>query len=124
MNNHNFLPYDVTCLLPEANPYSCLDDKVYFPFMPTWYENKFEGKIIKEATKNTDYDKSIRDAWTILDALTYIEEKYNRYIEVQHSRTNCGWAFAINSKWYPTRTEAYIEGIKYVLETLNQQDNE
>ncbi len=109
MINHNFLPYDICLLLPESNPYK------NSLFTNTWVQDDTTKEYFIVPYLNF---MSIRDAWTIMDALQYIEDTYKYYICVKATFKY----YTVNtsqSGQYITRTEAYIAGIKYVLELEN-----
>lgn len=123
--NHNFLPFEVTELLPKENPYTSTFAYVLYDFSETiFFENKAklkEGSFVK-----------LCDAWTIIDALTWLEETHCRYVEVMRGRhgkfivsiiDNSGNVVDELSNNYKSCIEAYTAGIKYCLELLNSTKN-
>ncbi len=118
MINHNFLPYEVCLLLPDINPYKTS------LFVSTWVQDDKNGEYFIVPYLNF---MSVRDAWTIIDALTWLENEKQKTIEVRpqytrHKTTPVAWEVILNGEKKieekGTRINAYIAGIKQALELI------
>lgn len=120
--NHNFLPFEVTELLPKENPYNN-------GFI---YANAKEGIQLLHYC-NLQYGESVnRDAWTIIDALIWLEEQ-GYYLLVNYSQKQeiNKWSYTfvssgqvrsfVTNKYYNSRIEAYIAGIKHCLNLIKNE---
>lgn len=128
--NHNFLPFEVTELLPKENPYN----------------NGFIYANTEEVIQlihycNLKYGESVnRNAWTIIDALTWLLDNYGVFIYVirkENYKTmsydnqymwcivfkemNKNEIFSPNDVYYTTLNEAYIAGIKHCLNLIKNE---
>ena len=125
MTNHNYLPFEVTQILPKVNPYKAthcfymgaLTDSVYF--------------ISKSELKKSGTYIIVSDAWTIIDALTYLEKQgwiievfyYKGKDSIEWAYHSFSWGNQFTQGNYISCIEAYISGIKHCLELINQNKN-
>lgn len=130
--NHNFLPYDICEMLPKENPYNIgITDKIYW--IKPYPESSFDKLTIKTHSVSSINQSCInRDAWTILDALTWLEEQ-GYFIEVISSNPQYKtWDCLIRNTIlnldidtlnieYNSRTEAYTEGIRHCLNLMKDE---
>ena len=142
--NHNFLPYEVCELLPQINPYSQSHCWATVDYGIGW-EGESQNtptlnilSLTLQKSKNDNFISSgesllkwKRDAWTILDVLTWLEDEHKISIQVTvgkegHSNFTYWYQIirlekmqALDNDWfYDTRIDAYTEGIKYALNNL------
>lgn len=137
--NRNFLPFEITTLLPKENPYQILKiwtlynlDKLSKNF--TWKGDATKPYLLDYSVSLTlSPDIKIRDAWTIIDALTWLElQNYNVNVSC-FSNNNKVWYFnfcnpktsvliksyLIGLESFTSRIEAYTAGIEYCLKLIN-----
>jgi hypothetical protein len=123
--NHNFLPFEICEMLPKENPFLKQNHKHYC-FVKSSAGNpvlKWDFRL-SSSRKTGEY---LRDAWTIIDAITWLE-KQNFFVEVNCTITeNIHWLYRIrfdndNKRiflgGFKTRFEAYFKGIERCLELI------
>lgn len=122
------MPYEVCVMLPEINPYSELDSRHYAKI----YNDTIYGEYVvifhtKRGDSPSDSEVEYTTAWTIIDALTWLENEKQKTIEVRpqytrHKTTPVAWEVILNGEKKieekGTRIDAYIAGIKYTLKEL------
>jgi hypothetical protein len=132
--NHNFLPFEITKMLPKVNSYQkgLIECELY-----RFYEMIEDGVEpfvnIGEGLESDSYDY-LFDAWTVLDALSWLETQ-DYYITCKQQWDNKNvWYFdlhkynplTIMSKKdiklmsYTSRIEAYTKGIEYCLKLMQK----
>ena len=141
--NHNFLPFEVTELLPKENPYEVI--KVWSMYYvelyaknPTWKGDKTKPMLLDYGVSLQHHsDYTVRNAYTIIDALTYLEEqgyyltldlgvKYAEFtykIVIKDDKGSNAESVKWNYKYYNSRTEAYIAGIEHCLNLMKNETN-
>lgn len=131
--NHNFLSFEITKMLPEENPYSNIDK---------WVEiedddNDSISYVLESEIEDEDCcGTTIKDVWTILDALTWLElQNYNVNVSC-FNNNNKVWYFdfrtpetsvliksyLIGLESFKSRIEAYTAGIEYCLNLINSKN--
>jgi hypothetical protein len=146
--NHNFLPFEVIELLPKENPYfneylistgksgkEILANKKHINLLNS-IDNQNRMMVGKSQLSLAEF----RDAWTLLDSLSYLEEQgyfiqvfileKNRFtFEILNSKGNdiryCNPEYddSIEDEEYKSRIEAYIAGIKHCLNLIKDETN-
>ncbi len=127
--NYNFLPFDICEMLPKENPYllDTNDDQ-----SPKWIKMYSEKLLLIGKIPMSTEISYLRDSYTILDALTWLEEK-GYYLLVNYSQkqkiNNWSYSFVssgqvrsfITNEYFNSRIEAYTEGIRYCLNLMKDE---
>lgn len=135
MNNHNFVSWEITQMLPKFNPYQTTDMRALrWVILPKYYN-------FPSFTQYTEYlqlrynskDKDWKDAWTFEDVRLYLKEK--GYILTQTIDTNDINYHCVDVFLFEDGYEGYLElsfrdstfekareeAIKYCLNLINNE---
>jgi hypothetical protein len=128
-------------MLPKKNPYEIIKVWSMYPTEiysknPTWKGDKTKPMLLDYGISLQQHpDYTIRDVWTVIDSLTWLEEQSyiievlksvyeNSFWEISIINNNDNTHFDINENIiYNSRIEAYTEGIKHCLNLIKDELN-